>query len=803
MDARSGFWKYALVLTVLGVFTVMVLGAAFSFDEVPPVPQRIVVEPTGQVLDGAVVALGQSAWQRYGLMDYGSVLGNGGMRGPDFTAQTLRLMAEAMQAYHAQQARAAGEPLSAAELAARVQAELSANRYDPATRTLTISAAEAFALEQVEAFYRRLFAEGDPEASLPAGLVAPGDVPALSRFFFWTAWLSAARRPGQAYSYTNNWPYEPAAGNHVTPGSVVASAVSVALLVAMLAVVLWAYFRYRLQMEPELEPDGPSAGLHDGAARRSAIGLPDSLTPTQRAAAKFLVVVMLLFLGQTLMGGWMAHSYVAPDFFGVREVLGIPIDRLLPFSVARSWHLQMAIFWIATAWLAAGLYIAPALSRQAAAARGQAAGEPRAQALLANVLFVALVLVTAGTLAGIYLGGTGRLSAGSGEAGSGLWWWVGHQGWEYLELGRLWQILLIVGLLLWLIVVWRGIRAALRAQQDPGSLPHLLLYASAAIPFFYGFGLFFKPGTNWAVAEFWRWWVIHLWVEGIFEVFALVVTATLLVHLGLVRAQSALRATYFQILLVMATGVIGTAHHYYFVGLPEFWLALGAAFSALEVVPLTLLGVEAYEQHVLARQAGRSFAYPTVFWFLVATAVWNVFGAGVLGFFINLPVVNYFEHGTFLTAAHAHAALMGVYGMLAMALLVYVLRSVTRPEAFSERAVRLSFWGLNAGLAGMVLLTLIPVGIGQLAVAVDQGFAVARDPAFYRTPWVQVLLWLRMLPDTVLIVLGVLPMLWAVVKGLRGLRPADEPVPAAAAVPAVTSVRQAGAAAGAPGAGGR
>ncbi|HEY8424526.1 MAG TPA: cbb3-type cytochrome c oxidase subunit I, partial [Limnochordales bacterium] len=353
MDARSGLWKHALVLTVLGVFTVMVLGAALSFDEVPPIPQRIVVEGTGQLLDGEAIALGQSAWQRYGLMDYGSVLGNGGMRGPDFTAQTLRLMVDAMTAYYGQQAQAAGTPLSPAEVEARVRQELAANRYDPASRTLTISAAQAYALEQVEAFYARLFAEGDPEASLPAGLVAASDVPASSRFFFWTAWLSAARRPGQAYSYTNNWPYEPAAGNEVTPGSVVASAASVALLVGMLALVLWAYFRYRLQMEPALE------GGHVAA------GLPAFISPTQRAAAKFLVVVMLLFLGQTLMGGWMAHSYVTPDFFGVREVLGIPIDRLLPFSVARSWHLQMAIFWIATAWLAAGLYIAPALSRQA------------------------------------------------------------------------------------------------------------------------------------------------------------------------------------------------------------------------------------------------------------------------------------------------------------------------------------------------------------------------------------------------------------------------------------------------------
>ncbi|MBE3598751.1 MAG: cbb3-type cytochrome c oxidase subunit I [Limnochordaceae bacterium] len=452
--------------------------------------------------------------------------------------------------------------------------------------------------------------------------------------------------------------------------------------------------------------------------------------------------------------------------------------------MARTWHLQLAIFWVATAWMAAGLFLAPALARS-----GQSAEEPRGQATWTHVLFGALLLVAAGSLLGEWWGATGRLSAGDGPAGAGLWWWIGHQGWEYLELGRLWQLLLIAGLGLWLVLVYRGLRRALKRQEDPGSLAHLLLYASAAIPVFYGFGLLFEPGTNWAIAEFWRWWVIHLWVEGIFEVFTLVVTAALLVHLGLVRPSSALRATYFQVILVMATGVIGTAHHYYFVGLPELWLALGATFSALEVVPLTLLGVEAYDQYRLMRAAERSagqatsgrFAYAPVFWFLMATAFWNLVGAGILGFFINLPVVNYFEHGTFLTAAHGHAALMGVYGMLALALLVFVLRSLARPDAFSERAVRWGFWGLNLGLAGMVALTLIPVGIGQLQASAGQGFAFARDPAFYQTPWVHRLLWLRMLPDSVFIVLGVVPMLWATVKGLLHMRPATAgPQPAEA-----------------------
>jgi nitric oxide reductase subunit B len=522
------------------------------------------------------------------------------------------------------------------------------------------------------------------------------------------------------------------------------SAVSVAGLLFFLALILYFQHRYRLTAQ-----EAPNARLAFDLAK-----MP--LTPSQRAAAKYFVIALVLFLVQCLLGGKMAHDYVDGGSF-----FGINLAQYLPFNIARTWHLQLAIFWIATAWLGMGIFIAPLVSGR----------EPKGQRALVNVLFGALVLVVVGSLAGEYL-------SVKGLAGS-LWWWLGTQGWEYLELGRVWMLLLIAGMGIWLYIVARGLRAALKAETDRGGLTHLLLYSAAAIPVFYCFGLLVNRGTHITMADYWRWWLIHLWVEGMFEVFAVVVIGFLMVRLGLVTAYSTLRATYFQLIILLGSGIIGTGHHYYWIGAPEAWIALGAVFSALEVIPLSLLMVEAYGQYKTIRAGGQEFPYAASFWFLVATAFWNLVGAGVLGFLINLPFVSYFQHGSFLTAAHGHGALMGVYGMLAIALALFSLRNIVDQRYWKEKWMMIGFWGLNIGLMGMIVVTLVPVGVMQALESFENGFWSARSMEFYQQPAVKMLLWLRMIPDTVFIVAGALPIVAAAAYGLLHLRPLQAPAPAA------------------------
>lgn len=743
----SGLWKHGLLITLLFGFTVMLVGGFFMYKTRAPIPERVVA-PDGTVLfTAADIQAGQELFRKRDLMNYGSVLGHGAYLGPDYTAEALHWMAEAMQNSRSANGYANLAAADKAAVDAAIGSELRVNRYDDVTRTLSFTEGQVEGWKDIVKRYGNQFQAGDAPRALPKGALLPppeGGMDAsqheeatrqFSAFITWTAWLSTAKRPEANHSYTNNWPYDPQAGNGPTAGSLVWSAVSVAGLIFFLAVILYFHHRYRL--EP-VDVKGANLRLNPAAM---------TLTPSQKATAKFFVVALLLFLLQTLLGGKMAHDYAdGANFYG------LPLNDILPFNVARTWHLQLAIFWIATAWLGMGIFTAPLVNPK----------EPRGQKALVNVLFTALVVVVLGSMAGEWLSVKGHLGDN--------WYWLGTQGWEYLELGRLWMYLLIAGMLIWLFIVYRGLRGALQAERDKGGLTHLLLYSSAAIPVFYCFALFIGKDSHITMADYWRWWLIHLWVEGMFEVFAVVVIGFLMVRLGLVTARSTLRALYFQLIILLGSGIIGTGHHYYWIGAPEFWMALGSVFSALEVVPLTLLMVEAYGQYKIIRAGGQEFPYKAAFWFLVATAFWNLFGAGVLGFLINLPFVSYFQHGSFLTAAHGHGALMGVYGMLALGLACFSLRNIVRPEYWKEKWIMAGFWGLNAGLMGMILITLVPVGGMQAIASFEKGFWWARSFDFYAQPIVQQLLWLRMIPDTVFIALGVVPIAAAGVYGLFHLR---------------------------------
>lgn len=753
--AQNSFLKGVLIFTLLISFTVLIAGGFWIFKTQAPNPLQV-VDSRGNVLTTKEqISGGQAVFQKYGLMDYATVLGHGSYLGPDYTAQSLKIVTDAMHDVNAM--RDYGKPY--AELAKeqqtvifeQVKEEMKQNRYEKGTKTLVLTDGQAEGLNRVRDFYDKVFTEGDGHGigpnlidndSMPENdraYVAPGDMRRqIADFFFWTAWLSATERPGDTITYTNNWPYFEDAGNTMSYSAMLWSGVSVTLLILFLGLILYFYNRYRLHMQEAYEPGKfPVLDLSR---------MP--VTKSQVKTGKYFLIVVLLFLIQSALGGLLAHYYVEPDsFFGMDWVL-----ELIPFNIAKSYHLQLVILWVATAWLGMGIYVAPLVGGK----------EPKRQGLLVDILFWALVVLTVGSTVGEWLGVKGYLG--------NLWFWLGHQGWEYLELGRFWQVLLVAGMVIWLYIVFRAIRSALRKETDRGGLTHLLFYSAIAVPFFYIFAFFFNPSTSFTYSDYWRWWIIHLWVEGIFEVFAVVVIGFLMVRMKLVTKESTVRSLLFQLILLLGSGVIGIGHHYYYNGSAEIWIAFGAVFSALEVIPLTLLILEAYDQYKMMREGGHAFPYASSFRFLISTAIWNLVGAGVLGFLINLPAVSYFEHGSTLTTAHAHGSMMGVYGMFAIAVLLYSLRNIVEPDKWNDKLLRLSCWGLNIGLTGMIVVTLLPVGFMQLKHAFDFGFWSARDYSFYQGDAAHTLLWLRMIPDTVFIVLGILPLVYAVVRSMFHLR---------------------------------
>lgn len=755
--STKGLRNAAIVSFVVSM-AILFVGGYFAKDHVPPIPTKVVV---GEKIlaDKDAILRGQDVYQRYGLMDHGSIWGHGSLRGMDFSAYTLHLMGYLVRNYHL----AKGEPSQDLwkqlppsprkeldEVDMTVIRELKENRYQPDTGTLELTPAQAYAFEQLLHFWDRTFAEGDPHYGfLPNAIPTAEERKDLATFFFWTAWAAVTNRPGLNYSYTNNWPSDITVGNRASTEALVYSIFSVLALFVVLGLVVYIVHRYQFFY-------GESQAVQ--AAYRL---LEQPVTPSQRAAAKFFLVAGLLFIVQILNGGLLAHYTVHPGRFYI-ELVG----QMYPYSWAKTWHLQLAILWIALSWMGTAIYLAPLVGGR----------EPPGQRALVNVLFVAALVVAVGSLVGEVLGIKGYLS----RLGGNLWFWLGHQGWEYLELGRLWQVLLFAGLIFWLIVVYRGIAPGLLPrsngsssdpeEKDRRALITFYVLSAVFVVLFFGFGLAYGRGTHITIADYWRWFVVHIWVESIFEFFGVGVISLFLVTLGLVTASSALRVAYLTAILVFLSGIPGTAHHYFWYGGPSFWLAIGGVFSSLEPVPLILLVVRAWMEYKSIREAGQEFPYRWPLYFLTASSFWNFLGAGVFGFIINLPIINYYEHATYLTSNHGHTALFGVYGMLAIAVILFSWRGLTENKAWNDRILQISFWGLNGGLFLMFLTGLLPIGIMQVWHAYDNGFWWGRSAAFYELPIIQTLGNLRIIPDTIIIVVGALPLLYFLITTYPRLR---------------------------------
>ncbi len=735
-EKLSPWWRNAVILIMVFGFSILLWLAARTYVDAPPIPEQVVSASGEMIFTGADILAGQEVFLKYGLMENGSIWGHGAYLGPDFSAEYLHtLSVDASDTIARQQFNRGLKDLTAAErgaVNAQVEATLKQNRYDAKTKALSLTPIEIASYRNQIVKWGTYFAQPANDAGLPANYIKDAkELKQLTAFFAWAAWASVANRPGATSSYTNNFPYDPTVGNTPTSDAILWSALSLIGLLGGTALALLAFGRFDY-----LGWKGKSEHIHPQM-------LPGVTTDSQRATIKYFGIVALLFLVQVGVGATTAHYRADPGTF-----YGIDLSQFLPSNITRTWHLQLALFWIATAYIAGALFLAPALG----------GGEPKHQVSGVNVLFVALLIVVGGSLLGEILGINQLLGS--------LWFWFGHQGWEYLDLGRAWQVLLVIGLVIWMVLLFRAILPA-RKNPERSQISSLFLFAALAIPVFYLPAMFFDSTTNFSVVDTWRFWIIHLWVEGFFELFVTAMVAVIFFQLGMVTQKTAARVIYLDAILYLGGGIIGTAHHWYWTGQSSITLALGATFSALEIVPLTLLTLDAWDFFKLSRGycdvCGKPVAIPHkwTFYFLIAVGVWNFIGAGVFGFLINLPIVSYFEVGTMLTPNHGHAALMGVFGTLAIALLVFSLRQVLNDSQWAriEKFIQVSFWGLNVGLVMMVVTNLFPGGVLQLLDVLNNGYWHARGPEFLNQ--INILEWARLPGDIVFSVFGVVPALIA------------------------------------------
>ena len=740
MGEYKKYWIAVVAVLIIGFSILGYLGTDV-YHQAPPVPTAYVSQD-GQVLFTKEDILhGQSAWQSTGGQSVGTVLGHGAYQAPDWTADWLHKEVSIMLDIKSQEAFGVlYNQLGPAQQAA-VKEVVKEEYLGSAVRddgTVVLSPERITAMNITGRYFVELYGD-NPELTLTRDHFAMKDntLPELqdridmARFFFWTTWMASTQRPGTDATYTNNWPHEPLLDHNPTPESVAWSVVSVIILLCGIGVVVWLWSFGKKDDEHALVPptEDPISKIN--------------LTPSQRALGKYLFTILALFLFQLGMGGIIAHYTVEGQAF-----YGIPLAQYFPYSIARTWHIQASLFWIAMAFLSAGLFLAPIIN---------GGKDPKYQKLGVDILFWALVVLVVGSFAGTYLGVAHQIPA--------AWnFLLGHQGYEYIELGRIWQWIEYIGILFWLVLMIRSIIGAFKQKGDK-NLIAAFIFSVIMVGIFYGPGLFYGEHSHLAIMEYWRWWVIHLWVEGFFEVFSTTLMAFIFVTLGLVSYRAGTVAAISSGAIYLIGGIPGTFHHLYFTGVTSTIVATGASFSALEVVPLVLLGYEAFENYTRLHSAPWMHRLKWPVYCFIAVSFWNLVGAGVFGFLINMPVSLFYIQGLNTTAVHAHTALFGVYGFLSLGFVFLIARYI-RPEVeFNDKLMKFGFWALNIGLALMVLISLLPIGLIQAWASITHGLWFARSEEFMQQPLLQNLRWLRMIGDTILII-GAVAFFWQIVKVL-------------------------------------
>lgn len=711
------------LITMTIMFSILIYFGGRIYQLAPPIPSSVETSSGKIIFTKEDILYGQNIWQSTGGMQQGSIWGHGSYLAPDWSADWLHREANALLNLITFDT----DDAMLARYKYELKTEMRKNTYDPNTDKIIISENRSKAIDQVSKHFSGLYKNISPQTqklresySFPTDAVLDGpQAHAITAFFFWTAWGAVTNRPNDTISYTSNWPYDPLVGNVPSASVLMWSIISIFMLLAGIGALVWYYAKEYNVWQSDIEPK-------DGFAQEDVIESV-TITPSMRATKKFFILTAVLFSMQVLLGIITAHYSIEGQGF-----YNLPLVKYFPYVITRTWHTQLSVLWIATAWLATGLYMAPLLSGK----------EPKFQKFGVNFLFYSLLLIVGGSFIGQWL------AVHRFIPDMVVNFWLGHQGYEYVDLGRFWQIYLFVGLMLWVVLVMRGLKPILD-KSNIKSLAYLVFIATTAIGLLYGAGLMWGQHTHISVVEYWRWWVVHLWVEGVFEVFATAIISTVFVHMGLLRASVATTMVLLATLIFLGAGVLGMFHHLYWSGTPISVMAIGATFSALEVVPLAVIGFEAYNHAKIEKRSSWEAAYYWAFKFFMAVLFWNLVGAGLFGFLINPPIALYYMQGLYTTANHAHAALFGVYGMLGIGLLLFCLRGLTDVNNWNQKHLKISFWCLNIGLGMMTLFSLFPQGLWQTYNSIKYHYAYVRSADFIHSPIMENLVWMRVPGDIV------------------------------------------------------
>lgn len=374
---------------------------------------------------------------------------------------------------------------------------------------------------------------------------------------------------------------------------------------------------------------------------------------SQRVAYWFFATCMLLFSLQLVYGFIMAFAHMGYDV----------LHYVIPFNTARATHTNLLVMWLLAGFMGSAYYIIP-----------EEAGRELIYPKLAYVQLIAFVTVGVIAIIGFHFN-----------------WWEGR---KFLEIPRPLDYLVVVDVLLFIYLIggtiWKGKR-----------------FTTTAMVLFFGLlmsALLYLPGMintdNQTHDSYWRWWVVHLWVEGVWELIMGAILSFLLIKLTGVDREVIEKWLYVIVGFTFLSGILGTGHHYYYIGTPRYWLMIGGIFSALE--PLAFFAMAMYAI-TMAKKGGKQVDNKMALHWTIGCSIMSFFGAGFLGFAHTWPSVNMYTHGTLVTAMHGHAAFWGAYAMLILAIIIYAMPKLTGRNVQDTTMSYFAFWTSNVGMVAMTL----------------------------------------------------------------------------------------------------
>ncbi len=730
----SGFWFIAIIMVVALIYF-----TANLQKEVPPIAKEVKSQSGELLYTYDDVVEGKGYFQEFDLMDWGTMLGMGAYMGPDFTTEFFHHRAEYLYDYYSQEMyQKSAKDITDIERGAvkeRVKQD-----FHQQTKLLeegvTYTDASAAAYKNNVKLLSKLLVEGDHERAFPGGVIRKEEAVKIAAFVDWSQMVASSIRPGtegkigEERTWSNNWPHEPLVDQDTSFNNHIVSLWEFLILWTLTILVIFLSYEYLFKKDRK-EDLSPALKV-------------TKLFRSQKKLLKYIPIVSLLFVVQLFLGAYLAHLYADPtqDF--------IFSQSILPFNVIRSIHTQLAILWVAVGWLVGGLLIAPWV-----------ANKDHKFPWLIDVLWAALLIVAVGAIVGLYMGATGQMRD--------VWFWFGNEGRELINLGRVWDIGLVVGLVFWFLLIITLIKKS--ATNNP--LVGTIIWSAFAIATLYIAGMMpvHKVMPNFTVDDYYRWWVIHLWVELTFELFAAGVIAFMTVSLGLISQKTAEKVMFFELFLIMMSGTLGVGHHYFWQGLDEYWIAIGGIFSALEPLPLALMIIEAWKNQRDQKADGIINSFSTPFMWIAGSAILNWIGAGFFGMVINTPTISYYSHGTYLIMPHGHIALLGAFGYISIAFIYMTSRanSMANGWVWNDKLSKIGFWSLTIGVLLFALPTLI-IGLEQTQVAAEMGYYYTRTREAIQgmDGW----MWFRILPDSLMIGGGVIVFIDLFTKTFMGKKAA-------------------------------